>query len=94
MINEPKTLGYRGTLLYSLGPFDCSEYLDSLVYHLITGNFEVQAEAFQLIEAMKGIILNEMLIKSMETLKDELSELERKHDVLSETLERLYSSKT
>lgn len=93
MINNPKTLGNRGTLLYSLEPFECSEHLDSLVHHLITGNFEVQAEAFQLIQAMKGRISNEMLLKSIEALKDELSELERKHNVLSETLERLYSFK-
>lgn len=93
MINDPKTLGYRGTLLYSLGPFDCSEHLDSLVYHLITGNFEVQAEAYQLIEAIEGKIPNEMLLKSIESLKDEISELECKHEVLSETLKRLYSFK-
>ncbi|MBT2723785.1 hypothetical protein [Bacillus sp. ISL-46] len=93
MINNPKTLGNRGTLLYSLEPFDCSEHLDSLVHHLITGNFEVQAEAFQLIQSMNGRFPNEMLLKSIETLKDELSELERKQNVLSETLERLYSFK-
>jgi hypothetical protein len=93
MINDPKTLGYRGTLLYSLGPFDCSEHLDSLVHHLVTGNFEVQAEAYQLIEAMKGKIPNKMLLKSIETLKYKLSELEREHEVLSETLERLSSFK-
>ncbi|MGF6949089.1 hypothetical protein QF028_001594 [Neobacillus sp. B4I6] len=93
MINNPKTLGNRGTLLYSLKPFDCSEHLDSLVHHLITGNFEVQAEVFQLIEAMNGRFPKKMLLKSIETLKDELSELERKQNVLSDTLERLYSFK-
>ncbi|MCM3729788.1 hypothetical protein M3226_30105 [Neobacillus cucumis] len=93
MINDPKTLGYRGTLLYSLQPFDCSAHLDSLIHHLITGNFEVQAEAFHLIEAMKGTMPNEMLLKSIETIKVELTELERKHDVLSDTLQRLYALK-
>ncbi|MBN3527245.1 HEAT repeat domain-containing protein [Paenibacillus apiarius] len=54
IINHPKRLGSRGTLLYALQPFDCSQHLDFLLNLLITGNFEVQAEAFQLIEAIRG----------------------------------------
>lgn len=42
MINHPKTLGARGTLLSALKPFDCSQHLETLIYHLIKGNFEVQ----------------------------------------------------
>ncbi|MGG2028024.1 HEAT repeat domain-containing protein [Gottfriedia sp. S16(2024)] len=46
MINDPKTLGYRGTLFYALKPFDCTAHLKTLVQHLLTGNFEVQANSF------------------------------------------------
>lgn len=31
VINDPKTLGYRGTLLYALEPFDCSAHLETLI---------------------------------------------------------------
>ncbi|WP_246359060.1 hypothetical protein [Paenibacillus phytorum] len=77
MINHPKTLGARGTLLFALKPFDCSGHLETLVYHLITGNFEVQAEAYQLIEAINSEVTDEVLLKCILKVKDGLNEIER-----------------
>ncbi|SEB92474.1 HEAT repeat domain-containing protein [Paenibacillus sp. GP183] len=93
MINHPKTLGARGTLLYALKPFDCSRHLETLVFHLITGNFEVQAEAYQLIEAMNSEVSDEILLKSILKVKDALNEIERQHQIISDTLEKLFSLK-
>jgi HEAT repeat protein len=93
MINHPKTLGARGTLLYALKPFDCSGHLETLVFHLITGNFEVQAEAYQLIEAMNSEVSDEVLLKSILKVKDALNVIERQHQILSDTLERLFTIK-
>jgi hypothetical protein len=93
MINDPKTLGNRGTLLYALEPFDCSGHIETLIYHLITGNFEVQAQAYQLIISIKGDISDEVLLKCIIKVKKELNEIERQHEILSETLETLYTFK-
>lgn len=93
VINDPKTLGYRGTLLYALEPFDCSAHIETLIYHLITGNFEVQAQSYQLIESIKGEISDEVLLKCIIKVKEELNEKERQMELLSDTVETLYTYK-
>ncbi|KAA0966403.1 HEAT repeat domain-containing protein [Sporosarcina sp. ANT_H38] len=93
VINDPKTLGYRGTLLYALEPFDCSAHVETLIYHLINGNFEVQAQAYQLIESIKGEIADEILLNCIIEVKEELNEKERQMDILSDTLENLIAFK-
>jgi len=93
VINDPKTLGYRGTLLYALEPFDCSAHLETLIYHLINGNFEVQAQAYQLIESTKGEISDEVLLNCIIEVKEELNEIERQMDIMSDTLETLFAFK-
>ncbi|MFD4707950.1 HEAT repeat domain-containing protein [Gottfriedia sp. NPDC058432] len=94
MINDPKTLGNRGSLFYALKAFDCSAHLETLVYHLLTGNFEVQANTFQLIEEnINSDINDEVLSKCILKVKEELNELERQKDILSDALEMLKSFK-
>jgi hypothetical protein len=94
MINNPKTLGYRGTLLYALNPFDCSAHLETLVYHLLSGNFEVQSNSYQLIEEnIKSDVTDEVLLKCILKVKKELEEIERQQDIVSDALEMLFSIK-
>lgn len=93
VINDPKTLGYRGTLLYALEPFDCSAHLETLIYHLINGNFEVQAQAYQLIESIKGEISDEVLLNCIIEVKEELNDKERQMEILSDTIETLFTFK-
>lgn len=93
VINDPKTMGARGTLLYALEPFDCSAHLETLVYHLITGNFEVQAHAYQLIEKINGEISDEVLLKCIIKVKKELNEIERQQEILADALEMLFDFK-
>jgi hypothetical protein len=94
MINHPKTLGYRGSLLYALKPFDCSAHLETLVYHMLTGNFEVQANSYQLIEEnIKADVTDEVLLKCIIKVKQQLDELERQQEILSDALEMLFSFK-
>lgn len=40
----------RGTLVYALGAFDCSAYIDLMVDLVISGNYEVASCAFNIIE--------------------------------------------
>jgi hypothetical protein len=94
MINDPKTMGYRGSLLFALKPFDCSEYLETLVYHLLTGNYEVQINSYHLIEEnMNSTISDEVLLNSILKVKKELDEIERQKEILSDALEMLLSLK-
>lgn len=44
LINDPKTEGNRGTLIYALEGFDCSKLLPLLTELVITGNFEVSPD--------------------------------------------------
>jgi HEAT repeat protein len=93
MLNHPKTLGNRGSLLYALEPFDCSQHIETLVHHLITGNFEVQLKAYHLIEGITYQVKDESLLKSIIMVKNALDELERQQEILSETLDNLLSLK-
>jgi hypothetical protein len=94
IINDPKTLGYRGSLLYALKPFNCSAHLETLVHHLLTGNFEVQANTYELIEEnIKSAISDEVLLNSIIKVKKELGDIERQKDILSVALEMLLSLK-
>ncbi|MBE4906958.1 HEAT repeat domain-containing protein [Bacillus luteolus] len=94
MINDPKTIGYRGSLLFALKPFDCSEYLETLVYHLLTGNYEVQMNSYQLIEEnVNSTISDEVLLNSILKVKKELDEIERQTEILSDALEMLLTLK-
>lgn len=86
-------MGSRGTLLYALEPYDCSAHLETLVHNLVTGNFEVQAQAYQLIESIDDGVSDEVLLKCLIKVKQELNELERKQDILTDTLEILFTLK-
>lgn len=49
-IQVPESVNHRGTLVYALSAFDCSNYLSLLVELVLTGNYEVAAGAFSIIE--------------------------------------------
>lgn len=94
MINDPKTLGFRGSLLFALKPFDCSSHLETLIYHLLSGNFEVQMEAYQLIEEnIYSDLSDDVILKCIIKVKKELDEIERKKEILSDALDLLFSLK-
>ncbi|KOO46024.1 HEAT repeat domain-containing protein [Priestia koreensis] len=94
MINDPKTLGFRGSLLFALKPFDCSSHLETLIYHLLSGNFEVQMEAYQLIEEnIHSDLSDDVILKCIIKVKKELDEIERKKEILSDALDLLFSLK-
>lgn len=90
LINDPKTLGSRGTLLYALEPFDCTGHLETIVHHFLTGNFEVQMTAHQLLESMDGKVLADALLKSLQKVKERLNEIERQQEMHSDVLDILF----
>jgi HEAT repeat protein len=49
-ICDPANEDNRGTLVYALGAFDCSTYIDLMVDLVIGGNYEVASCAFNIIE--------------------------------------------
>lgn len=84
VLKDPKTLGYRGTLLASLEAFDYSPHIDMLFEFLIEGNFEVSRKSFLLIESIIENIPERTKQQYLERLQDEIERLEEKHDLLSE----------
>ena len=93
VLNNPKTLGYRGTLLYALEPLDYTKHIELLIDFIIQGNFEVSRQSLLLIESISSHISDETLQKCISKLKQELEILEEKHELLSETLELILESK-
>lgn len=49
LIARDDLVNRRGTLVYSLGQFDCSGYVPQLVHLVATGNFEVAHTAFYIL---------------------------------------------
>ena len=89
MLKQPKTIGYRGTLLAALEPFDYSSYIEMLVDFLYEGNFEVSRKSFILIESIVKKIPDEIRQKCITKIKNEIENLQDKIDFLSESLDVL-----
>ncbi len=56
LLTDSKTINHRGTLVYALSAFDCTQILPLLVDLVISGGFEVSREAFLVIENIEGEI--------------------------------------
>ena len=93
LLNHPKTLNNRGTLLYALEVFDYSAHLKTIVHLFLSGGFEVQATAYQLIESMAGEVPDEVLLAALLQVKEQLNEIERQQALHSDVLELLYNLK-
>lgn len=50
LIKRDELRNHRGTLVHCLGYFDCSDQFGLLVDLVISGNFEVAHEAFEILE--------------------------------------------
>lgn len=87
------TLGARGTLLYALEPFDNSAHIEMLVNFLIQGNYEVRHEVMNLVESIDAIIPEEIILKCVKKVKQEIKTLKEKQEFLTESLEILHRLK-
>jgi len=90
LLSDSRTLGSRGTLLYALESFDCTAHLEIIIHQFLTGNFEVQAGAFQLIESMNGNVSGDVLLESLQKVKERLDEIERQQELHNNVLDFLF----
>lgn len=90
MIRDSRTIGHRGTLLYTLQPFDCSQYIELLVECVCKGNFEVRKNSFELLaNSIKSDISIQTQLKLIQYVHNELDELKDKIELTYEVLELL-----
>lgn len=90
MIRDSRTIGHRGTLLYALQPFDCSQYIELLVECVCKGNFEVRKNSFELLaNSIKSDISIQTQLKLIQYVNNELDELKDKIELTYEVLELL-----
>ena len=87
MLKNPKTKGFRGTLLAALTPFDYSQYIDILVDIICEGNFEVSRKSLILIESIRKDISVDTRKKCVTKIKSEIEKLQEKVDFLIESLD-------
>ena len=52
LLKDPKTEGFRGSLVYALGAFDCQAIVLDLVEMMVSGNVEVSEQAFSIVEGL------------------------------------------
>nr|WP_154892412.1 HEAT repeat domain-containing protein [Paenibacillus xylanexedens] len=89
LLKDPKTLGYRGSLLYALEPLNYSEHVGLLFDFIISGNFEVSRNSFLLLEQAKDKISSELKQEYKNKMNKYIEELEEKIEFLNETIEEL-----
>jgi len=89
LINDPKTEGYRGTLIYALEGFDCGRLLPFLIEQVITGNFEVSHQAFSVIESIDVEIESKTLDFCTQRVKNALLQNDEKPDLLEDLIDLL-----
>lgn len=87
LLKDPKTLGYRGSLLYALEPLNYSEHLRLLFEFIMTGNFEVSRQSFILLEQAKESILQPLRQEYKRKIYKEIENLKDKIDFLTEAIE-------
>ena len=68
-IKNPNNINYRGTSVYALSEFDMSEHVALLTSLVITGNYEVAAGSYQILD---DIELNKM---QKEQIRNQLSKI-------------------
>ncbi|EMF45546.1 hypothetical protein B481_3099 [Planococcus halocryophilus Or1] len=76
--------------MYALEPFDCTAHLEIIIHQFLTGNFEVQAGAYQLIESMNKKVSGDVLLESLQKVKERLDEIERQQELHSNVLDFLF----
>lgn len=86
MLKHPKTLRSRGTLLYALEAFDCSDYSELITELLFEDSFEVSRQSFLLLEANVDRISPEKKQKCIEKIQRKMDSLNDKIEFLSESL--------
>ncbi|MBE6066116.1 MAG: HEAT repeat domain-containing protein [Clostridium lundense] len=92
-LNDPKTIGKRGTLLYALGFFDYSPYIELLINFIISGNFEESRQSLSLIESIDINIEHEIIDECTKEIDKDINKLEEKIEFLLEALDILESLK-
>lgn len=92
-LNDPKTIGKRGTLLYALGFFDYSPYIELLINFIISGNFEESRQSLSLIESIDINIEHEVIDRCIAKINKDIKRQEEKMEFLLEALDILESLK-
>ncbi|QKS44939.1 HEAT repeat domain-containing protein [Paenibacillus cellulosilyticus] len=87
LLKDPKTLGYRGSLLYALEPLNYLGHEGILFDFIITGNFEVSRHSFQLLEMVKDKISPELKQEYKCKMNEIIDELEDKIEFLKEAID-------
>ncbi|MBM7871490.1 hypothetical protein JOC70_002990 [Clostridium pascui] len=92
-LNDPKTIGKRGTLLYALGFFDYSPYIELLTNLIISGNFEESRQSLSLLESIDINIEHEVIDECTKEISKDINKLEEKIEFLLEAIDILESLK-
>ncbi|WP_168119011.1 HEAT repeat domain-containing protein [Paenibacillus sp. HB172176] len=88
-LKDPKTKGKRGTILYALESFDCSEYAEVIVESLTSRYFEESRHAYQILELIKDRMPSEVKLRCISKVNEKLEELEDEMEMLEEALDFL-----
>ena len=92
MIFNPKAQRSRGTLIYSLNNFECSQYTKLFINLLSDRSLEVSREAFSLIESNHKNITNADKNDCLKSIAEEIEFINDRLELLYETYE-LFSDK-
>lgn len=86
LLNDSKTNGNKGTLLYSLENLDYTDHFEILFDMLITGNFEVSRQAYMLIEQVKDKLSIQEKQLYKEKILNKTKEMTEKNNLLEEAV--------
>lgn len=86
MLKATKTIGHRGTLIYSLQTLDYSKHIDLLMEFLCEGNYEVSRESMLLITAFRDNLTQVQREKYINVINDKIEKLEEQLNFLYESI--------
>ena len=89
LLKDPKTLGFRGSLLYALAPLHYNEHIDLLIDLMITGNFEVSRQSYLLLEKIINDVTSNKKQEYKLKIKEHIEDMEDKIDFLTDAIDDL-----
>ncbi|MFF2755291.1 HEAT repeat domain-containing protein [Psychrobacillus sp. NPDC058041] len=89
LLKNPNTIGARGTILYALESFPCTEYIELFAELLGEDSFEVSRQAFILIDSHSENISSETKEKCISIIQKKIDRITDQKEFLIDSLEEL-----
>jgi hypothetical protein len=89
LLQSPKTIGYRGSLVGALEPFDYKPYSKLLLELMLNDNYEVRRRSFTLLEPILEELSESEKDHFTKSINSKIEDLEEDIEILEDVIDLL-----